>query len=96
MLSLQIILDILRRHLPELERKYPVSRIGVFGSYARGEETKESDIDIIVEMNKPMGLDFVDMADEIEALLGIKTDVVSRNGIKPKYQAIIEKDIVYV
>jgi predicted nucleotidyltransferase len=94
--TLQSILEKLRQHKPELQRKYPVSRLGVFGSYARGEATNESDIDIAVEISAPMGLNFVAMADEIEELLGIKTDVVSRRSIKPKYLHGVEKDIIYV
>ena len=66
MLTLQNILDILRQHKPELQRKYPVSRFGVFGSYARGEATEKSDIDIAVEIDGPMGLNFIAMADELE------------------------------
>jgi predicted nucleotidyltransferase len=96
MYTLQNILQILRQHKPELLRKYPISRLGVFGSYARQEATEKSDIDIIVEFSAPMGLNFVAMADEIEALLGVKTDVVSRRGIKTKYLPFVEKDIVYV
>ncbi len=96
MLTLQNILQILRQHKPELQRKYPISRLGVFGSYARGEATEKSDIDIAVEMNGPMGLDFVAMADEIEKLFGIKTDVVPKRSIKAKYLPYVEKDIVYV
>jgi uncharacterized protein len=94
--TLQNILQILRQHKPELQRKYPVSRLGVFGSYARGEATEKSDIDIAVEFSAPMGLNFVAMADELEELLGIKTDVVSKNGIKAKYLPFVEKDMVYV
>ena len=96
MYTLQNILQILRQHKAELQRKYPVSRLWVFGSYARGEATDKSDIDIAVELSAPMGLNFVAMADELEALLGIKTDVVSKNGIKAKYLSFVEKDIVYV
>ena len=96
MYTLQSILEKLRQNKPELQRKYPVSRLGVFGSYARGEATNESDIDIAVEISAPMGLNFVAMADEIEELLGIKTDVVSRRSIKPKYLHGVEKDIIYV
>ena len=96
MYTLQSILEKLRQHKPELQRKYPVSRLGVFGSYARGEATNESDIDIAVEISAPMGLNFVAMADEIEELLGIKTDVVSRRSIRPKYLHGVEKDIIYV
>lgn len=94
--TLQNIVDILRQHKPELQRKYPISRLGVFGSYARGEATEKSDIDIAVEISGVMGLDFVAMADEIEDLFGIKTDVVPKRAIKPKYLPFVEKDIIYV
>ena len=96
MYTLQTILRILRNHKLELQRKYPVSGLGVFGSYARGEATDKSDIDIAVELSGPMGLNFVEMADEIEALFGIKTDVVPKRAIKPKYLEYVEKNIVYV
>ena len=94
--TLETILQILRKHKPALQQKYPLSRLGVFGSYARGEATADSDIDIAVELNGPMGLNFVDMADEIEALFGIKTDVVLKRSIKPGYLEFVEKDIIYV
>ncbi|XLD62771.1 nucleotidyltransferase family protein [Lacibacter sp. MH-610] len=93
--TLEQILNILRTHKPELQRKYPVSKLGVFGSYARGEAGPDSDIDIAVELNGNMGLNFVAMADEIEALFGIKTDVVPLRSIKPKYLPYVQKDIVY-
>ncbi|MDZ4809982.1 MAG: nucleotidyltransferase family protein [Bacteroidota bacterium] len=95
MYTLQTILTILRQHQPELKRKYPISRLGVFGSYARGEATEKSDIDIAVEITGTMGLSFVTMADEIEELFGIKTDVVPLRAIKPKYLVYVQKDIVY-
>jgi uncharacterized protein len=95
MYTLQTILLKLRQHKPALQRKYPISRLGVFGSYARGEATKDSDIDIAVEITGPMGLSFVAMADEIEALLGKKTDVVPLRSIKPQYLSSVQKDIVY-
>ena len=95
MYTLEQILKILREHKPELQRKYPVSKLGVFGSYARGEAGPESDIDIAVELNGSMGLNFVAMADEIEELFGIKTDVVPMRSIKPQYLSYVQKDIVY-
>ncbi|WP_229704111.1 nucleotidyltransferase family protein, partial [Caldalkalibacillus thermarum] len=45
---------------PILQEKYNVRKIGVFGSFARGEQTGKSDIDILVEFSKPIGLDFVE------------------------------------
>jgi uncharacterized protein len=96
MQNLQTILQILRLHKPDLQAKYPIARMGIFGSYARGEAGKKSDVDIAVEITGSMGLNFILMADEIESLLGIKTDVVPLRAIKPKYRAAIEKDIIYV
>ncbi len=95
MYTLRSILHKLREHKPELQRKYPVSALGVFGSYAREEATEESDIDIAVEIIAPMGLNFIEMADEIEALFGIKTDVVPMRSIKPEYLQYVKKDIIY-
>jgi hypothetical protein len=95
MYSLEQILTILRKHEPELRRKYPVTKFGVFGSYARGEATTASDIDIAVEIDGNMGLDFIAMADEIESLFGIKTDVVPMRSIKEKYLPFVKQDIVY-
>lgn len=68
--------------------------IGIFGSYARGEATENSDIDIAVEITGPMGLNFVTMADEIE-LLWYKNRCGAPAAIKPKYLVNVEKTIVY-
>jgi uncharacterized protein len=94
--TLQFILNKLSEHKPELQRKYPVSRLGVFGSYAREQATDKSDIDIAVEITAPMGLNFIEMADEIEALFDIKTDVIPMRSIKPEYLEYVKKDIKYV
>jgi predicted nucleotidyltransferase len=96
MYSLNAILQKLREHKAELQRKYPVAQLGVFGSYAREEATDDSDIDIAVEITGPMGLNFIEMADEIEALFGIKTDVVPMRSIKAEYLPYVKKDIKYV
>lgn len=96
MLSLNDIKQVLRTHKADLEKKYGVDRFGVFGSYSRNEATSESDIDILVEFKHPIGLSFIDLADELEKLLAIKVDLISRKSIKPKYFRAIEQDIQYV
>jgi predicted nucleotidyltransferase len=96
MYSLETILERLRSYKPVLQRKYPISRLGVFGSYARGTATENSDIDVAVEINGPMGLNFVTMANEIEDLFGIKVDVVPKRAIKSTYLPSVENDILYV
>lgn len=96
MYTLEKIVQTLRQHKPELQKKYPISKLGIFGSYARGEATESSDIDIAVEITGTMGLNFVAMADEIEGLFGIKVDVVPTRSINHDYRPFVEKDIIYV
>ena len=96
MYTLDTILQKLKRSKPALQQKYPISAIGLFGSYARGEATENIDIEIAVELNGPMGLSFVAMADEIENLFGVKTDVDPKRSIKPDYLSNVEKDIIYI
>ena len=81
---------------PELMEKYSVNSIGLFGSIVRDDFTDKSDVDIIVSFSKPIGIEFIDLADLIERKLAKKVDLVSRNGIKPKYFNQIESEIIYV
>lgn len=81
---------------PILQQKYPVAEMALFGSYARNEQTEKSDVDVMIVLNGKMGIDFYRMADEIEAYLGIKTDVASKNGLKPRYFDRIKHDLIYV
>lgn len=81
---------------PILQEKYPLESIAIFGSYARNEQTEESDVDVMVELNGEMGVQFLDMADEIEEYLGIKTDVIKKQYIKPKFYQRIENNLIYV
>ena len=81
---------------PELQHRFFVNSIGLFGSIVRDDFTKKSDIDIIVDFSKPIGIEFIDLAEFIESKLRKKVDLVSRNGIKPKYFLQIEPEIIYV
>ena len=88
--------DILSRHKGELHRRFKVKEIGVFGSYVRGEQTRGSDVDILVEFEEPIGFEFIELADFLESILGMKIDLVSKGAIKPNRLPYIEKDLVYV
>ena len=81
---------------PELQAKYPLESIAIFGSYARNEQTEASDVDVMVTINGKIGIGFIDMANEIEDFLGIKTDVLTRKGIRPRFFNLIEKDLIYI
>jgi uncharacterized protein len=70
--------------------------MAIFGSYARNEQKKESDLDVMVEFNGNIGIQFIDLAEEIESITGLKVDLVSRNGIKDRYFQAIKSELVYV
>ena len=65
----------------QILKKNNVKKAGIFGSYSRGEQTKNSDIDILIEPPKKIGLGFIRIAIELEDKLGKKVDLVSYNGI---------------
>ena len=80
-----------------LKNKYHVKEIGIFGSYVNGNYNKESDVDILVEFSKPIGLiKFIKLEEYLKDLLGIKVDLVLRDGIKPALRSNILKQAVYV
>lgn len=81
---------------PELSQRFHVQSLGLFGSVVRDDFTPFSDIDIIVDFNRPIGIEFIDLAHYIETRLQKKVDLVSRKGVKDKYFKAIEQEIVYV
>jgi predicted nucleotidyltransferase len=79
-----------------LIKKYGLSFIAVFGSYSRGQQSEFSDIDILVDFSKPIGIEFIDLAEELENILNHKVDLVSKKGVKKVYFQQIEKELSYV
>ena len=96
MRTLQDIRLTLNKHKPDLLTKYPIKSITIFGSFARNEQTDDSDLDLMVEFNDKIGIRFIDLADEIEDYIGIKVDLVSRKGLKDRYFQAIKSELVYV
>ncbi len=98
MKSLKEIRKILAEHKGELKKKYTVKQISIFGSFVRDEQKKTSDIDILVEFEKPIGLKFFGLADHLEEILGVKVDLFTPNALKQKpilWQSVKE-DLIYV
>jgi len=96
MLNLKVIKHTIIANKQRLQNKYGLSRIGIFGSYARNQQTEESDLDILVEFNRPIGIAFIDLADELEQILNVRVDLVSKKGLKDRYLKSIEKELEYV
>ncbi len=96
MRSLNDIHATLSKHKNHLFNDYPLKSMAIFGSYSRQENKELSDLDLIVEFNDKIGIRFIDLAEEIERILGVKVDLVSKNGLKEKYRKAIDNDLIYV
>ena len=88
------IIDILRQYFIT----QPVLKAWLFGSFSRGEETQDSDVDILVSLDKskPIGLKFFGMLNDLEELLGRKVDLVSEGTLLPFAQESVERDKILV
>jgi len=92
------ILKALSKELPNLKRRFNVKKIGVFGSYARGDENSVSDVDLLVEVERPIGLKFFELWDSLEQMLGVKVDLLTIKAVKqkPRLWESIKEDVVYL
>jgi uncharacterized protein len=85
--------SILKAHKDILSVRFHVKDIGIFGSFARGEETGASDVDILVEFSEPVGWEFVDLKEYIEEILGLPVDLVTKNALKRQLKDKILKEV---
>ena len=98
------VLQILRDNLPALRAQYGVTRLALFGSTARGEAGADSDVDLLVELERPLGFAFVGLATELEEQLGHPVDLATFNSFwataqNPRRRAMIaaiEEDMTFV
>jgi predicted nucleotidyltransferase len=81
---------------PFLTKEYKVKEIGFFGSYASGEETESSDIDILVELEDPLGWKFFELKEFLEEQLGKSVDLVTSNALKKQLRESILNKTIYV
>ena len=96
---LDVIKKTLKRHKKELEGRYGVKQIGVFGSYVRGEQKGGSDLDILVEFEPDAEMDlikFVELEEYLSELLGVKVDLVTKSALKPRIGKRILQEVVYL
>ena len=98
-LSFEAVLRELRNHLPQFERLYGVTKIGVFGSVARDDASEGSDVDIVYEMSRPNLFTVVHMKDELENILLCSVDLVRyRERMNPylkKRASMFDKELVH-
>jgi uncharacterized protein len=87
----------LRQQLPDLEKRYKVKSLGVFGSYVRGEQHSKSDLDLLVEFYVPPSLlKFIELEYYLSDLLGLKVDLVMKDTLKPAIGKRILREVIAV
>jgi len=98
MRNIEEIKNVLKINKEKIRKKYGVVILGIFGSYARNEQKETSDIDILVDIKRPIGLQFLELWDEFEEMLGCEVDLITTRAVKQKpiLWISIKEDIVYV
>lgn len=97
MATLNEIESVLSSRKSYLESKFGVREIGIFGSYVRGAHTPGSDLDILVEFARPLGLiEFMALKYYLSDLLGLNVDLVMKRALKPRLVDGVLRDVVYV
>ena len=96
--SISEITDTLKKYEKDLNKRYRLKKIGIFGSYIRNEAKEESDLDILVEFEQDADvglLKFVEIENYLSDLLGVKVDLVEKSALKPRIGRHILKEVVY-
>jgi hypothetical protein len=89
------ILSCLKAHKEELQDKFTVRRIGVFGSHVRGDARLLSDVDVLVELDQPTFDHYMDLKFFLEQLLDAEVDLVMADTVKPRLQPYINQEVIY-
>jgi len=89
------VFNVLKSHKNEIKAKYNVKKIGIFGSYAKGQQNEESDVDILVEFQKPSFDNFMELSFYLEDLFDKKVDLLTPNSLSPFMKTSVEKEVVW-
>jgi predicted nucleotidyltransferase len=93
--SLTAVLTRLRASLPQVQARYHIRSLALFGSYVREQQTDQSDLDVLVEFDEPPSLlEFVRLERELSSLLGVRVDLVMKSALKPTIGTRIQREIV--
>ncbi|PKL60280.1 MAG: nucleotidyltransferase [Methanomicrobiales archaeon HGW-Methanomicrobiales-4] len=92
------ILIITKNSLPDIQRKYGVKKIGIFGSYARNEQSSDSDVDVLVEFKNGEATfdNFMQLASYLEEIFSRHVDLLTCGGISKHIRPYIEKEVIWI
>ena len=95
MITKEEILKTLAKDKPELQKRFKVHKIALFGSYSRGDQQADSDVDILITLDPERSLlDLIALKQEMEDLLGCKVDVVTEASVSPYIRPQVLRDAV--
>ena len=95
--SLDSLEENLKKLKPALRRRFKVRRLGIFGSYVRGQARRSSDVDVLVEFSKSIDLlDFVALERYLANQTGVKIDLVSIKALRPEFRSTILNEVIYI
>jgi predicted nucleotidyltransferase len=98
-LTAEIILQTLRQHLPQLQQKYKIKKLGLFGSYSRNQATEHSDIDLLIQLDPDITfglITFCHIENTLSETLGKNVDLVIEDDLKPSLRQNILNDVIYL
>lgn len=93
MLTKEQVVELLREQSAYLASEFGIRKIGLFGSFAKGQPSDKSDIDIVVEFERPIGLRFIDLVEYLERLFGRKVDILTPAGVQGIRRKTVTKSI---
>jgi hypothetical protein len=97
MKTFEEIKKIIQEHKEDLKKEYGVKEIGIFGSFVKGEQKEVSDVDILIELERPVGfVKFMKLEKRISDILGVKVDLVTKKALKPYIGQRILQEVQYV
>ena len=97
MKTFEEIKKVLQKHRDEFREQYGLKEIGIFGSYVKGEQKEKSDIDMLIELEKPIGfVRFMRLENALSQLLGVRVEMVTRKALKPHIGKRILQEVKYV
>ncbi len=97
MKTVENIKKVLNRHKKVLQTKFNVKEMGIFGSYVRNEQKKQSDLDILVEFEEvPSFFQFIELEDYLKDILGVSVDLVRKKALREELREIILRETVEV
>jgi predicted nucleotidyltransferase len=93
----QVVLTKLKSRIEEIRQRFSVRNLSIFGSIARDESTDDSDVDVLVVLNREGSFDlFMDLKFYLEDLLGVKIDLVTDKALRPQVRRVIEQELIHV